>query len=97
MGRAADRAAARGTPWVLDPVGTGATAYRTHTARDLAGRKPSVVGRRLEDPWPARWAAPRASTDRGAEEAAGVARELARGLGCVVAVTGAVDYVTDGG
>lgn len=99
MGRAADRAAARGTPWVLDPVGAGATAYRTRTARDLAGRKPSVVrGNASEILSLAGEVGGTKGVDstRGADEAAGVARELARGLGCVVAVTGAVDYVTDG-
>lgn len=99
MERAADRAVARGTPWVLDPVGAGATTYRTRTARDLAGRKPSVVrGNASEILSLAGEMGGTKGVDstRGAEEASGVARELARGLGCVVAVTGAVDYVTDG-
>jgi hydroxyethylthiazole kinase len=99
MERAAERATARGTPWVLDPVGTGATSYRTRTARDLAGRKPSVVrGNASEILSLAGEVGGTKGVDstRGADEAAGVARELARGLGCVVAVTGAVDYVTDG-
>ena len=37
MHRAAARAHALGKPWVLDPVGVGATRYRTETARALAG------------------------------------------------------------
>ncbi|HEX2206049.1 MAG TPA: hydroxyethylthiazole kinase [Longimicrobium sp.] len=99
MERAVDRAVARGTPWVLDPVGAGATSYRTRTARELAARKPSVVrGNASEILSLAGEVGGTRGVDstRGAEEAAGVARELARGLGCVVAVTGAVDYVTDG-
>lgn len=99
MERAAERAVARGTPWVLDPVGAGATGYRTRTARELAGRRPSVVrGNASEILSLAGEVGGTKGVDstRGADEAAGVARELARGLGCVVAVTGAVDYVTDG-
>jgi hydroxyethylthiazole kinase len=99
MERAADRAVALGKPWVLDPVGTGATAYRTRTARQLAGRKPSVIrGNASEILSLAGEVGGTKGVDstRGADEARDLARELARGLGCVVAVTGAVDYVTDG-
>jgi hydroxyethylthiazole kinase len=99
MERAADRAVALGKPWVLDPVGTGATAYRTRTARDLSGRRPSVIrGNASEILSLAGEVGGTKGVDstRGADEASGVARELARGLGCVVAVTGATDYVTDG-
>jgi hydroxyethylthiazole kinase len=97
MERAADRAVALGKPWLLDPVGAGATAYRTRTARDLAGRRPAVVrGNASEILSLAGEVGGTKGVDstRGADEAAG--RELARGLGCVVAVTGAVDHVTDG-
>ncbi|HEU0300551.1 MAG TPA: hydroxyethylthiazole kinase [Longimicrobium sp.] len=99
MERAADRAGALGKPWVLDPVGAGATAYRTRTARDLAGRRPAVVrGNASEILSLAGEVGGTKGVDstRGADEAAGPARELARGLGCVVAVTGEVDHVTDG-
>ena len=37
------RANTLGKPWVLDPVGCGATAYRTQVAAELAGLKPSVI------------------------------------------------------
>ncbi len=99
MHRAADQAVALGKPWVLDPVGAGATAYRTGVARDLAGRKPSVVrGNASEILSLAGEGGETKGVDstRSADEASGIARELARGLGCVVAVTGEVDYVTDG-
>lgn len=99
MELAADRAVVRGTPWVLDPVGAGATPYRTRVARELAGRKPTVIrGNASEILSLAGEVGGTKGVDstRGADEAAGAARELARGLGCVVAVTGEVDYVTDG-
>ena len=90
----------RGVPVVLDPVGAGATAFRTATARRLldevdvtvlrgnAGEVATLVGVEAEV--------------RGVEsigvdgEPAELAREAARTLGIVAAVTGAVDYVSDG-
>jgi hydroxyethylthiazole kinase len=98
---AAGRAATeRGTPVVLDPVGAGATAYRTDTAKRIldtvdvtivrgnAGEIATLVGVDAEV--------------RGVEsiaaggEPAQLAREAARSLGRVAAVTGPVDHVSDG-
>jgi hydroxyethylthiazole kinase len=91
---------ARDVPVVLDPVGAGATAYRTDTAKRIldevdvavlrgnAGEVATLVGVAAEV--------------RGVEsvdavaEAAEVAREAARSLGVVASVTGAVDHVSDG-
>jgi hydroxyethylthiazole kinase len=96
-GRAANE---RGVPIVLDPVGAGATTYRTETARRLleeldvavlrgnAGEVATLVGVEAEV--------------RGVEsvgaggDAAELAQEAARTLGLVTAVTGAVDHVSDG-
>ena len=90
----------RGVPVVLDPVGAGATAYRTETARRLldeldvavlrgnAGEVATLVGVEAEV--------------RGVEsvgaggDPAELAREAARTLGLVASVTGAVDHVSDG-
>jgi len=98
---AAGRAAsARGIPVVLDPVGAGATAYRTDTARRILdevrvtvlrgnpGEVATLVGAKAEV--------------RGVEsmsiglEPAALAREAARGLGLVASVTGPIDNVSDG-
>ena len=98
---AAGRAAnARGIPVVLDPVGAGATTYRTDTAKRIldevdvtvlrgnAGEVATLVGVEAEV--------------RGVEsigaggEPAELAREAARRLGLVASVTGAIDYVSDG-
>ena len=93
-------AAARGIPIVLDPVGAGATRYRTDTAKRLldeltvtvlrgnAGEVATLVGVEAEV--------------RGVESIGGggdpaeLAREAARSLGVVASVTGAVDHVSDG-
>jgi len=96
-GRAANE---RGVPVVLDPVGVGATRYRTDTARRIldevdvtvlrgnAGKVATLVGIDAEV--------------RGVESiaAGGDPAELARAaasqLGLVASVTGAVDHVSDG-
>jgi hydroxyethylthiazole kinase len=98
---AAGRAAnAAGVPVVLDPVGAGATSYRTETARQLlheldiavvrgnAAEIATLAGREAEI---------RGVESIGASDTASeLAREAARDLGTVVAVTGAADQVSDG-
>jgi hydroxyethylthiazole kinase len=89
-----------GVPVVLDPVGAGATRFRTETARRLLnevkvtvlrgnqGEVATLVGVRAEV--------------RGVEsigaggEPADLARAAARNLGLVASVTGPVDHVSDG-
>jgi hydroxyethylthiazole kinase len=96
-GRAAHE---RGIPIVLDPVGAGATRYRTETARRLldelgvavlrgnAGEVATLVGADVEV---------RGVESIGrVEEPAELARTAARTLGLVAAVTGPVDHVSDG-
>jgi hydroxyethylthiazole kinase len=99
---AAGRAAnARGVPVVLDPVGAGATRYRTGTAklilaevdvavlRGNAGEIATLVGADAEV---------RGVESISAGDPAELAREAALCLGISVAsVTGPVDYVSDGG
>jgi hydroxyethylthiazole kinase len=96
-GRAANEA---GVPVVFDPVGAGATSYRTDTAKRIlgevrvsvlrgnAGEVATLVGVAAEV--------------RGVEsidaraEPADLAREAARRLDLVASVTGPVDHVSDG-
>jgi hydroxyethylthiazole kinase len=86
-------------PVVLDPVGAGATSYRTETSRRLLAelRIAVVRGNSAEI---ATLAGQQAQI-RGVEavgEAAGpeLARKAARALGTVVAITGPVDHISDG-
>jgi hydroxyethylthiazole kinase len=90
----------RGIPVVLDPVGAGATTYRTETAKRLldevdiavlrgnAGEVATLVGVDAEV--------------RGVEsiatggDPADLARQAGRQLGLVASVTGVVDHVSDG-
>jgi hydroxyethylthiazole kinase len=90
----------RGIPVVLDPVGAGATTYRTETARRILDQVGVTVLRGN-----AGEVATLAGADaevRGVEsmavglESAELAREAARQLGLVASVTGPVDHVSDG-
>ncbi len=90
----------RQIPVVLDPVGAGATAYRTETAKRIladirvtvlrgnAGEVATLVGVQAEV--------------RGVEsigaggDPSELARQAARTLGVVASVTGPVDHVSDG-
>jgi hydroxyethylthiazole kinase len=96
-GRAAGE---RGIPIVLDPVGAGATRYRTDTARRLLDQVPVTVLR--GNAGEVATLVGVAAEVRGVEsvgagaEPAELAREAARTLGLVASVTGAVDHVSDG-
>jgi hydroxyethylthiazole kinase len=91
---------ARGTPVVLDPVGAGATRYRTDTARRLleeldvavvrgnAGEVATLMGVEAE--------VRGVESIGGAGEPAELARAAARALGVVASVTGPVDHISDG-
>ena len=89
-----------GVPVVLDPVGAGATRYRTETARRLLdevkvavlrgnqGEVATLVGVEAEV---------RGVESIGARgEPADLARTAGRNLGLVASVTGPVDHVSDG-
>lgn len=89
---------------VLDPVGAGASAMRTETAAALIDELPVTVVRGNMSEIKALTGAAAATrgvdanpddavTDENLAEVAAIVRELAAKLGCVVAVTGAIDLV----
>jgi hydroxyethylthiazole kinase len=101
MAQAAQAASDGGTPWVLDPVGAGATAYRTESAARLVALGPTAIrgnGSEIMALADAASGARPRGVDTSVEsvEALDAAFQLARQSGACVAVTGAVDYVTDG-
>jgi hydroxyethylthiazole kinase len=88
-----------GKPWVLDPVGAGATAFRRETAARLLAGGPRIVrGNASEILALGRGTGGGKGVDStaGSDMALEVARSLAVRHRAVVAVTGAVDLVTDG-
>ncbi len=91
---------AGGKPWVLDPVGCGATPYRTCVATELAALGPAVIrgnGSEIMALAGAAGAKTKGvdSTARS-DDALAAASALAERSGAVVAVTGKTDYATDG-
>jgi hydroxyethylthiazole kinase len=97
---AAARAASQaGKPWVLDPVAAGATSLRRDAAARLLALRPTVVRGNaseiiaLAGDNKAGKGVDAADPVAAAEDAA---RSLAERSGAVVAVTGEIDYVTDG-
>jgi len=100
MEKAARTATARGIPWVLDPVGAGATTYRTATAAALVRLGPACIRGNASEIMVVAGAnavkTKGVDSTRSADDAMESARQLAAATGAVVAVTGAVDYVTDG-
>jgi hydroxyethylthiazole kinase len=93
-------ATAREIPVVLDPVGAGATAYRTDTARRILDEVRVTVLR--GNPGEVATLVGAAAEVRGVEsiatglEPAELAVEAGRRLGLVASVTGPVDHVSDG-
>ncbi|MEM8950844.1 MAG: hydroxyethylthiazole kinase [Pseudomonadota bacterium] len=87
-------------PWVLDPVGVGATAYRTAAARELLAIKPTVLRANASEVLAIAGAVRKTTkgvdSTHESDQAIDAARDLARETGVVFAVTGAVDYITDG-
>lgn len=92
-------ASARKVPWVLDPVAAGATAFRRETSAALLALQPDVVrGNASEIMALAGGTGKGKGVDAadGVDVAEAAARSLAGNTSGVVAVTGPVDYVTDG-
>lgn len=97
---AARKATTLNTPIVLDPVGAGATRLRTETCGHiLAEAKVSVVRGNASEILAlgaGLGGGKGVDSTRGVDEAVEAARELARRLSAVIAITGPVDLVTDG-
>ncbi|WNQ12801.1 hydroxyethylthiazole kinase [Paenibacillus aurantius] len=91
---------AHGVPVVLDPVGAGATAYRTETARALLNElKISIVrgnAAEIANVIGEEWSIKGVDAGGGGEDLTVLAAEAARRLSCVVVVTGPEDAVSDG-
>lgn len=103
MFAAGKRAGELGHPVILDPVGAGASALRTDTAlRLLQEVKCTVIRGNISE---IKTLALGSGTTRGVDadtadrvtgEVPAFVRDLARRTGAIIAVTGAVDLVTDG-
>ncbi|CAI8219291.1 MAG: Hydroxyethylthiazole kinase [Marinobacterium sp. xm-d-530] len=99
MCKAAKQMNSQSKPWVFDPVGVGATKYRQQASKQLLTLKPTVIRGNASEIMAL---AGLESSGQGVdgrdsvESAVDAARTLAKQFGSVVAVTGAIDIVTDG-
>lgn len=97
---AGSRANAKGIPIVLDPVGAGATAYRTESAHRLLSKLSMAIVRGNAAEIAALTGL--AAGIRGVEavsdsgDPCALATAFAQRYRCVAAVTGAVDVISDG-
>jgi hydroxyethylthiazole kinase len=100
MESATSAAHARGTPWVLDPVAVGVTRYRTDAVARLLLNAPTVIRGNASEIMAMAGrqdaAAKGVDSTQSSAAARAAALDLAARLKCAVAVTGAVDIVTDG-
>jgi hydroxyethylthiazole kinase len=99
MKSAADSASASHKPWVLDPVAHHATAFRRRAIDELLELRPTIIRGNaseiitLSGGYSESRGVDSRDTVAAAEDAAAT---VARDRRAIVAVTGAVDFVTDG-
>lgn len=99
MLRTAAAASQADTPWVLDPVAHHATAFRRDAVRRLLDLRPAVIRGNASEIIAlggGQSASKGVDARDPVQQAEQAARELARARATVVAVTGEVDFVTDG-
>ena len=95
-------AGARGVPIILDPVGSGATAFRTETASRILAEVPVTIVRGNASEIMSLFTRAEYIKIRGVDSlekvdtVRGGAHRLAEELKKVVAVTGEIDFVTNG-
>lgn len=98
MRAAINGANAAGVPWVLDPVAIGALPMRTELAREFAAMGPAVIRGNASEIGALAGGAGGRGVDSTADvsDVALVAGQIARRFGTVVAMSGALDLITDG-
>ncbi|WP_187263254.1 hydroxyethylthiazole kinase [Pontibacter beigongshangensis] len=99
MRRAVLQAESLHKPWVLDPVGAGATPYRNRVLEELLKHKPTVIrGNATEILALVSSSTGTKGVDSTNEstEALAAAQELSRTTGAVVCVSGAIDLMVQG-
>lgn len=99
MFKAVRQARKKDIPVILDPVGAGATAYRTRTARELmeSGQPTIIRGNASEIMALADDRFKTKGVDSSADSDAAIitAQKLAQTYKCVICVSGATDYIID--
>jgi hydroxyethylthiazole kinase len=101
MFKAGAQAIKRGIPVILDPVGAGATAYRTATVLDLLEAfKPTIIrgnGSEILAICGAQSRTKGVDSTASSQDALSAARSLHASLGSVICVSGETDFIVGGG
>lgn len=91
---------AHGVPLVLDPVGAGATSYRTEVTHRLTSEIKLTALRgnvaEVANVIGEKWSSKGVDAGSGEGDVVAIARKAAAQLDCIVIVTGAEDVITDG-
>ncbi len=99
MFKAVHCARKKGIPVILDPVGAGATAYRTRTARELIDRgQPTIIRGNASEImalYDDRSKTKGVDSATDSDVAIATAQKLAQTHKCVVCISGATDYIID--
>ncbi len=87
-------------PIILDPVGAGATSYRTETCKELIKRcRPQIIrgnGSEIMSLVDSSVLSKGVDSSVESNTALSAAKQLAHDSGAVVVVSGEIDYITDG-
>jgi hydroxyethylthiazole kinase len=94
---AAEHASSRGIPIVIDPVGAGATPYRTSTVRELvAAVRPAIIrgnGSEIMATCGARAQTKGVDSGAASNDAVAAAQALHQSTGAAICISGATDYI----
>lgn len=97
MFKAAEQARRQGIPVILDPVGAGATTYRTETARELAQiARPAIIRGNASEIQALAGSTTRTKgvdSTAHSQDALGSAQALHEATGAVVCISGATDFI----
>jgi len=97
MYEAAHQARIKGIPIVLDPVGAGATSYRTQTAKELIGSEPPAIIRgnasEILALFDEKTKTKGVDSAASSHDALATAKKISADNNCVVCISGETDYV----
>ncbi len=100
MFTAARQATKRGIPVVLDPVGAGATAYRTQTARQLIeAARPAIIRGNASEIMAVHEDTKKTKgvdSTNASQDALSAAAAIHRASGAIVCISGETDYIVGG-
>ena len=100
MLKAGKKAKERGIPVIFDPVGAGATSYRSQTATIIINEcKPDIIrgnGSEIMSLAKSNIATKGVDSTANSESALEMGKDLAQKTGAVISISGQEDFITDG-